>query len=134
MKLTIATTFSIGLCRWVSLHNSNSFISSLRGRIIVLEHRRPGEGRHELKDPDAALCLNYCHEKGYEVSHRFSEAYSGLTLDRPKLRELQELIRAGYIDVIVIYCLDRISRGGEKRITISQSRGWLLDYRIDPQM
>jgi len=21
-------------------------------------------------------CLNYCHENGYEVSHRFSEAYS----------------------------------------------------------
>ena len=23
----------------------------------MLEHRRPGEGRHELKDPDAALAL-----------------------------------------------------------------------------
>ena len=65
-------------------------------------------------------CLNYCKEKGYEVSHRFSEAYSGLTLDRPKLRELQELIRAGYIDVIVIYCLDRISRDPTHGVILTQ--------------
>lgn len=65
-------------------------------------------------------CLNYCHDKGYEVSHRFSEAYSGLTLDRPKLRELQELIRAGYIDVIVIYCLDRISRDPTHGVILTQ--------------
>ncbi len=65
-------------------------------------------------------CLDYCHEKGYEVSHRFSEAYSGLTLDRPKLRELQELIRAGYIDVIVIYCLDRISRDPTHGVILTQ--------------
>ena len=65
-------------------------------------------------------CLDYCHEKGYEVSHRFSEAYSGLTLDRPKLRELQELIRAGYIDVIVIYCLDRITRDPTHGVILTQ--------------
>lgn len=58
--------------------------------------------------------------KGYEVSYRFSEAYSGLTLDRPKLRELQELIRAGYIDVIVIYCLDRISRDPTHGVILTQ--------------
>ncbi|GAI17232.1 unnamed protein product, partial [marine sediment metagenome] len=65
-------------------------------------------------------CLDYCHEKGYEVSKRFSEAYSGLTLDRPKLRELQDLIRAGYIDVIVIYCLDRISRDPTHGVILTQ--------------
>ncbi|GAI10599.1 unnamed protein product, partial [marine sediment metagenome] len=42
--------------------------------------------------------------------YRFSEAYSGLTLERPKLNELRELVRAGDIDVIVVYCLDRLSR------------------------
>ncbi len=55
-------------------------------------------------------CLNYCREKGYQVAHCFSEACSGLTLDRPKLNELRELIRAGDIDVVVVYCLDRLSR------------------------
>ena len=65
-------------------------------------------------------CIDYCHEKGYEISHRFSEAYSGLTLDRPKLRELQELTRAGYIDVIVIYCLDRLSRDPTHGVILTQ--------------
>lgn len=55
-------------------------------------------------------CLKYCQDRGYDVAHRFSEAYSGLTLERPKLNELRELVRAGDIDVSVVYCLDRLSR------------------------
>jgi len=55
-------------------------------------------------------CLKYCRDKGYNVVYRFSEAYSGLTLERPKLNELRELVRAGDIDIIVCYCLDRLSR------------------------
>ena len=35
-------------------------------------------------------CLKYCHDKGYDVACRYSEAYSGLTLERPKLNELRE--------------------------------------------
>jgi site-specific DNA recombinase len=54
-------------------------------------------------------CLKYCRDKGYDVAYRFSEAYSGLTLERPKLNELRELVRGGSIDVIVVYCLDRLS-------------------------
>jgi site-specific DNA recombinase len=55
-------------------------------------------------------CLAYCKQKGYEIAHRFSETYSGLTLERPKLNELRELIRSNDIDVVVIYCLDRLFR------------------------
>ncbi len=55
-------------------------------------------------------CLRHCHDNGYEVSHRFSETYSGLTLDRPKLNELRELVRAGDIGIVLVYCLDRLSR------------------------
>jgi site-specific DNA recombinase len=55
-------------------------------------------------------CLNYCQDKGYNVCYRFSEAYSGLTLERQKLNELRELVRNEEIDVIVVYCLDRLAR------------------------
>jgi len=55
-------------------------------------------------------CLKYCQDKGYDVAYRFSEAFSGLMLERLKLNELRELVRAGDIDVIVVYCLDRLSR------------------------
>jgi site-specific DNA recombinase len=55
-------------------------------------------------------CLKYCRDKEYDVGYHFREAYSGLTLDRPKLNELRELIRNEQIDVVVVYCLDRLSR------------------------
>ncbi|MFC1944918.1 recombinase family protein, partial [Chloroflexota bacterium] len=55
-------------------------------------------------------CLKYCCDKGYEVTYKFSESYSGLDLDRPQLNELRELARASKVDVIVVYCLDRLSR------------------------
>ena len=65
-------------------------------------------------------CLKYCQDKGYDVAYRFSEAYSGLTLERPKLNELRELVRAGIIDVIVVYCLDRLSRDPTHGVILTQ--------------
>ncbi|GAG91185.1 unnamed protein product, partial [marine sediment metagenome] len=65
-------------------------------------------------------CLNYCQGKGYTVTRQFSEAYSGLTLDRPKLNELRDLIRTDDIDVIVIYCLDRLSRDPTHGVILTQ--------------
>ena len=55
-------------------------------------------------------CLTYCQTKGYEVSYRFSEAYSGLSLERPELDKLRELVRTEAVDILVVYCLDRLSR------------------------
>ena len=55
-------------------------------------------------------CRNYCQNRGYEVAYHFNETYSGLTLDRPKLNELRELVRSDDIDILVVYCLDRLSR------------------------
>lgn len=63
-------------------------------------------------------CLNYCQDKGYSVRYRFSEAYSGLTLDRPKLDELRDLVRNGQIDVVVVYSLDRLSRNPNHGVII----------------
>jgi site-specific DNA recombinase len=55
-------------------------------------------------------CLKYCHERDYEVGYQFKEAYSGLSLERPKLNELRELVRSDEVDVVVVYSLDRFSR------------------------
>ncbi|MFC1864754.1 recombinase family protein [Chloroflexota bacterium] len=55
-------------------------------------------------------CLKYCQTKGYEVTYQFSEAWSGLSLERPKLAELRDIIRADSVDVVVVYSLDRFSR------------------------
>jgi len=65
-------------------------------------------------------CLKHCQDKGYNLAHRFSEAYSGLTLERPKLNELRELVRSEQIDVVVIYCLDRLSRDPTHGVILMQ--------------
>ena len=55
-------------------------------------------------------CLEYCQENEYQVAYQFNEAYSGLTLDRPRLNELRDLIRDGEVGNLVVFCLDRLSR------------------------
>jgi site-specific DNA recombinase len=65
-------------------------------------------------------CLQYCQDKGYQVIYRFSEAFSGLSLDRPKLNELRELVRNEQIDVVVVYCLDRLSRDPTHGVILTQ--------------
>lgn len=65
-------------------------------------------------------CLEYCQGKGYEVVYRFSEAYSGLSLERPNLDELRELVRNEKIDVVVVYCLDRLSRDPTHGVILTQ--------------
>ena len=55
-------------------------------------------------------CRKYCETRAYEVTFEFSEAWSGLSLERPKLDELREMVRSERIDVVVVYSLDRFSR------------------------
>jgi len=65
-------------------------------------------------------CCEYCQNKGYDVAYRFSEAYSGLSLERPKINELRELVRNDAIDVLVVYCLDRLSRDPTHGVILTQ--------------
>lgn len=65
-------------------------------------------------------CLAYCEQKGYQVVRSFNETYSGLILERPKLTELRELIRAHDIDMVVVYCLDRLSRDPKHGVMLTQ--------------
>lgn len=55
-------------------------------------------------------CQKHCESKGYQVAHQFNEAYSGLSLERPMLGELRDIIRSETIDSVVVYSLDRFSR------------------------
>ncbi len=61
------------------------------------------------------LCAAYIQSLrslGYQlIAERFDdEGYSGATLDRPALQRILGLVRAGAIDHLVIYRLDRLSR------------------------
>jgi site-specific DNA recombinase len=65
-------------------------------------------------------CVKYCEEKGYEVAFRFSETYSGLSLERPELDKLRELVRSEAIDVLVCYSIDRLSRDPTHGVIITE--------------
>jgi len=65
-------------------------------------------------------CLAYCKQKGYEVARQFRETYSGLTLERPKLVEIRQLVKAYQLDVVVVYCLDRLSRDPYHGVILTQ--------------
>ncbi len=65
-------------------------------------------------------CLTYCQQKGYNVVHQYQETYSGLTLERPKLTKLREIIRSNEVDILVVYCLDRLSRDPYQGVTVFQ--------------
>src|SRR4030065_736392 len=55
-------------------------------------------------------CRKYCNNKGYEIVCQYNEAWSGLSLERPRLAELREVVRSQRIDSVVVYSLDRFSR------------------------
>jgi len=65
-------------------------------------------------------CLKYCQEHGYQVTHQFIETYSGLTLERPKLDELRQLVRNEEIGGVVIYCLDRLTRNATHGVILTE--------------
>lgn len=85
-------------------------------RVSTDDQEREGTSLHTQLE----ACLKYCQDKGYEVTYRFSEAYSGLTLERPKLNDLREIIRNEQIDLVVVYCLDRLSRDPTHGVILTQ--------------
>ena len=52
----------------------------------------------------------YCAQHGYQAAAEFREVYSGFELRRPELDRLRQLIRAGAVDIVVCYAVDRLGR------------------------
>lgn len=71
------------------------------------DQEREGTSLHgQLK-----ACQDKAQELGYEIREKYtvSEIYSGLSLDRPKLAQLRQGVRAKEVDVVVAYTLDHHS-------------------------
>lgn len=64
-------------------------------------------------DTQEEACRRFADEHGYAVSDAlvFRETFSGAEFhDRPRLGELRAAIRAGNVDVVIAYAVDRVSR------------------------
>jgi DNA invertase Pin-like site-specific DNA recombinase len=70
----------------------------------------PGQKENGSLEEQEARGRLWCDEHGYAVTSLFHEVYSAEGINRPKLQELQEQVRLGHIDVIVVDKVDRFSR------------------------
>lgn len=61
----------------------------------------------------------YCTAKGWTLLHTYIDGgCSGGNTDRPALQEMLRAIRAGRIDAVVVYKLDRLSRSQKDTLTL----------------
>ena len=58
----------------------------------------------------AAQLRRYAEQAGYTIVGVAAEHGAGLTLDRPALQELTEVVLAGKVDVVLVNSLDRLGR------------------------
>ena len=68
----------------------------------------------------ADSCTKHCESAEHKVVVCLSETYSGLIMERPKLAELREYIRSGRVDVVVVYCLDRLTRDPNHGVILTE--------------
>jgi len=74
-------------------------------------------------------CTAYAKENGFEIVETFRETHSAKDfLDRPELSKLRENLNDGKYDVVIIYCLDRLSRGAYLKFFLDEC------YRNDAQL
>ncbi|MDP9359112.1 MAG: recombinase family protein, partial [Chloroflexota bacterium] len=58
-----------------------------------------------------ARCRDYAAERGWTVVNVYREVHTGAELfERPQLGRLRDALRAGNVDVVLAYALDRVSR------------------------
>ena len=60
-----------------------------------------------------AACLSHAEQLGYEVDERhvYREVHTGIDFwQRPKMTELRQAIRAGELDAVIFYSVDRYAR------------------------
>jgi hypothetical protein len=66
---------------------------------------------HAQREACEAYIKSQAHEGWRLVHYRFDDgAFSGASLERPALQELLTEVRAGKVDVIVVYKVDRLTR------------------------
>jgi site-specific DNA recombinase len=69
-----------------------------------------------------AACRKYADQHDYKVLEMFQESKSGASLNRPMMDRVRELVRAGGVDAVIFYALDRLSR--DETDTLILAREW----------
>ena len=67
-------------------------------------------------------CKKLAQERGYEVLNEFiiTETYSGLSLDRPELTKLWDIVKDNLLDSIIAYTPGRLCWNGEDNLGLAK--------------
>jgi site-specific DNA recombinase len=68
------------------------------------------QGENYSLESQIEACLQYGEIHGLQVMAQFTDTVSGVTLKRPGLEALLEMVRTDQIDVLLVYTADRLSR------------------------
>lgn len=83
---------------------------STKRAIIYCRVSSPGQKENGSLEEQEARCRAWCQEHGYEIIAIYHEIYSGEDIERPRLAEVRDEIRAGRVDVVIADKVDRFSR------------------------
>jgi site-specific DNA recombinase len=92
--------------------NDNRTSQSKRAAVYPRVSSKLQEDNYSI-DTQLAACMKHATDLGYEVDprHVYREIHTGVDFwERPKMTELRESIRAGEIDAVVFYSVDRYAR------------------------
>src|SRR5262245_31873814 len=85
--------------------------NQIRAAIYVRVSTDRQEEEGTSLDTQEAACRAYATEHGYAIIAVYREVWAGAEYrERPQLTALREAARAGAVDIIVIYAIDRLSR------------------------
>jgi site-specific DNA recombinase len=81
--------------------------------------------------PEQERMAKACIEsKGWQYVRTYEDnGYTGRNVDRPALQEMLSDVKAGGIDAVIIFKLDRLSR--KQRDTLAIIEDWLLKNNVD---
>ena len=61
-------------------------------------------------DTQERACREYAQAKGWTVAESIKDTASGSNLDRPGIERVRQLLSQGFVDVVLAYAVDRLSR------------------------
>jgi site-specific DNA recombinase len=61
-------------------------------------------------DTQERACREYAQAKGWTVAESIRDTASGSNLDRPGIERVRQLLSQGFVDVVLAYAVDRLSR------------------------
>lgn len=72
----------------------------------------------------------FCAAKGWVLVKTYTDGgYSGGNINRPALQQMLESVRAGHIDIVLVYKLDRLSRSQKDTLTLIEDE--ILSHGAD---